>query len=102
MGTFSSNIEAARDAISLLRDMLQVTRPTIREHNTGHDPATVRTDLRLQQVKALLVQKLKAAPGDPKPVADDAEMANLMDRSCSSSSSPRRFPLVVRIHWLAP
>ena len=81
VGTFGGNIESARDAVELLQDMFDVMKPTDSAHATGHDPATsVRTDLRLQQVKALLTLKLKAAAGDSKPVTDDAEMSNLLNK----------------------
>ena len=68
--TLSANIEAARDAAHLFADMFQV--------KSGQP--SVGTKLREAQIKALLTQKLKAAPTDQKAVLDDAEINSLVQR----------------------
>jgi hypothetical protein len=70
VGTLSANIEAARDAVRLLDDMINI--------NAKADSNSLRTELRKAQIKALLTTKLKAAPADQKPVLDDAEINMLL------------------------
>jgi hypothetical protein len=98
--TFAGNIESAADAADLLTQMIAVVNPADRAHRTGHEPSSVRTDVRLLQVKTLLAGKLKI--GD-KPAVDDAEINNLLDKyvqflkSAEIVSTRRRDSLLTRV-----
>ena len=90
--TFSANIQAALDATTLFSQMIAVWPPST---------SSPRTELRRQQMRALLMQKLQAGS---KPILDDAEMNALLDKyehyfaASSSVSSNRVNNLSVEAH----
>jgi hypothetical protein len=63
LNTYKANAEAARDAVFLAQTMVD---------------ESFRKDLRRQQMKVMLMDKLKGS--DSKPVLDEAEMNALLDR----------------------
>jgi hypothetical protein len=70
VGTLQANIEAALDGARLFKEMIQVP--------AALGKGSVGTELRVAQIKALLIQKLKAA--DQKAIPDDAELNALVQK----------------------
>jgi len=67
--TFRQNLESASDAVQMLTDMIQTKAPD--------NKTSLRTDVRLAQLRAALIKSLK---GDSKPALDDAELNELLKK----------------------